>query len=148
MNKTLLLSIALLGLTADFAMAKSVSSELSMGAYKARCLAAGGTITNVSAGGVKCRLPSGATVTCYDTDGPGISCDYRTASDPKIPRILGAPQTMNPDSGNTTPKAEPGSSTVGGNNNPGSGKGDAATGADSSPDSMGGAGGDGEPVVK
>lgn len=72
-------------ISAELAEAKSISSSISMATYKNRCLAAGGTITNVSAGGVRCRLPSGATVTCYDTDGPGISCDYRTASgQPKL----------------------------------------------------------------
>ena len=81
--KTLLVTSVLLTaalVSSELAQAKSAWSPISMATYKSRCLAAGGTVTNVSAGGVRCRLPSGATVTCYDTDGPGISCDYRTAS--------------------------------------------------------------------
>jgi hypothetical protein len=145
MKKAIILSIALLGLAANAAMAKSVSTTISMGTFKNRCLAAGGTLTNVSAGGVKCRLPSGATVTCYDTDGPGLSCDYRTVNEPKIPRILGNPQSVSPDEGSKGPRAESGGNTVGGNNTQGGGKGDTAAGADSGPDSMGN--GDGGPAV-
>ncbi len=85
--KTILATTTLLAATlvsAEMALAKSTWTQISMSTYKNRCLAAGGTVTNVS-GGVRCRLPSGATVTCYDTDGPGISCDYRTASgQPKL----------------------------------------------------------------
>ncbi len=138
MKPVVLLSVALIGLCPELAMAKSVFTTISMSTFKSRCSAAGGTITNVSAGGVRCRLPSGATVTCYDTDGPGLSCDYRTVSDPRIPRMLDQPQSMDPNLGNTTPKSESGASTVDGGNNPSGGKGDTASGADSGPDSMGG----------
>ncbi len=71
------------------AIAKSVSSTISIGTFDARCRAAGGTLTMVSAGGHKCRLPSGQTVTCYDTDGPGISCDYRTLPKSGLKGLLG-----------------------------------------------------------
>lgn len=89
MKKLIFLTAAAsLLLVAEQAAAKSVSSGISMGEYKSRCLAAGGTLTNVSADGVKCQLPSGAVVTCYDTDGPGISCDYRSTPGGKKPLIL------------------------------------------------------------
>ena len=95
MRKLIIQTAAALLLLAGQATAKSVSSEISIGEYKSRCLAAGGTVTNVSAGGVKCRLPSGAVVTCYDTDGPGISCDYRSTPGGKKPLILhGGPDSM------------------------------------------------------
>ena len=71
------------------AAAKSVSSTISIGTFDARCRAAGGTLTMVSAGGHKCRLPSGQVVTCYDTDGPGISCDYRTLPQAGIKQLFG-----------------------------------------------------------
>ena len=71
------------------AAAKSVSSTISIGTFDARCRAAGGTLTMVSAGGHKCRLPSGQTVTCYDTDGPGISCDYRTLPNSGLKGLFG-----------------------------------------------------------
>jgi hypothetical protein len=108
-----------------------------MGEYKNRCLAAGGTITNVSGGGVKCRLPSGATVTCYDTSGPGISCDYRTAGNGGPPRILGTPGSMNPGNGNSPPKAGNGPSTVN-DSTGGSGKGNVAPGAGAGASTMNG----------
>ena len=71
------------------AAAKSVSSTISIGTFDARCRAAGGTLTMVSAGGHKCRLPSGQVVTCYDTDGPGISCDYRALPQAGIKQLFG-----------------------------------------------------------
>ncbi len=84
-------ALAMTGFAAGLspAIAKSVSSTISIGTFDARCRAAGGTLTMDSAGGHKCRLPSGQTVTCYDTDGPGISCDYRTLPNSGIKSLFG-----------------------------------------------------------
>lgn len=71
------------------AHAKSAWTTISMSTFDSRCRAAGGTLTVESGGGHKCRLPSGATVTCYDTDGPGISCDYRTLPQSGIKGLFG-----------------------------------------------------------
>jgi hypothetical protein len=146
MNNAIIFSIAMLGLTANAAMVKSVMANISMGTFKARCAAAGGSVTQ-SGTGRKCRLPSGATVTCHEIDGPGIACDYRVAiAGSKVPELLGTPQSIDPSTGTKTPRAESGGNTVGGNNTQGGGKGDTAAGADSGPDSMGN--GDGGPAVK
>lgn len=116
MNKfALFLLAATVTLAPQVVHAKSVFTLISMNTFKSRCLAAGGTLSNVP-GGIKCKLPSGASVSCYDTDGPGISCDYRTVAGGRVRGLIQSSEevgTISPQPGSGDGQGGAGNTTGG-----------------------------------
>ena len=83
------LSIVAAVAIAGHAQAKSVWTEMSMASFKSRCTSGGGALAVVRGKGVKCSAPNGQYITCIDTKGFGITCDWRTANGTR-PQILSA----------------------------------------------------------
>lgn len=130
MNKTIILSIALLGLTANAAMAREISTTMTKDQFHAACKnGTGRTYVNHTADTASCVLADGTIIYCNFSTG---TCDVpRGVKLKSIKQLLGdrSPNSVDSNSGNTTPKADSGGNIVGGDNNPG-------------------AGGDGGPAVK
>ena len=83
------LSIVAVLAMAGHAEAKSVWTEMSMASFKSRCASGGGALAVMRGKGVRCSAPNGQYITCIDTKGFGITCDWRTA-DRRRPQILSA----------------------------------------------------------
>lgn len=108
--------------TAGIAEARSIHSGISMSTFKSRCEAAGGEVS-AHGSGFLCILPSGAAVTCYDTDGPGIDCDVHSGRTTRpLKNLLGTLTINRNDShgsnsaGGDTPAGNAGSASQGGGN--------------------------------